>query len=226
MEGAKRSLSKPTTRKEPITSQILKKIYKHLIQSRSTLSLVNQQLITFMLLPYAGFLRCDEALKIRRHDIAFHNSYLALFLESSKTDVYRHERTVLIARTGTYMDPVFHLFKYLEMAKIHPKSEVYIFRAITSGPNSQAQWLRCTDRPISYTTIKDAILASLTSIGLDARRFSTHSLRAGGATSAANQGVTDRLFKVHGGWRSDNSKDRYVKDSIQRRLRVTLNLGI
>ena len=179
-----------------------------------------------MLLAYAGFLRCDEALRIRRHDIAFHNSYLALFLESSKTDIYRHGRTVLIARTGTYMDPVYHLFKYLEMARIPQKSEVFIFRAITSGKNNESQWLRRTSRPISYTTIKDAILASLTSIGLDARRFGMHSLRAGGATSAANQGVTDRLFKVHGRWRSENSKDHYVKDSIQRRLKVTLNLGI
>ena len=56
--------------------------------------------------------------------------------------------------------------------------------------------------------------------------YSTHSLRSGGATAAANNGIPDRLFKIHGRWQSDDSKDRYVKESIHRRLKVTLNLGL
>ena len=30
--------------------------------------------------------------------------------------------------------------------------------------------------------------------------------------AAANNNTSDRLFKVHGRWRFDNSKDRYVRD--------------
>ena len=41
--------------------------------------------------------------------------------------------------------------------------------------------------------------------------MSLHSLRAGGATSAANVGIPDRLFKRHGRWASENAKDGYVK---------------
>ncbi|KAL5497418.1 hypothetical protein EMCRGX_G013885 [Ephydatia muelleri] len=42
-----------------------------------------------------------------------------------------------------------------------------------------------------------------------------HSLRAGGATAAANAGVPDRLFKRHGRWKSESAKDGYVKDSVR-----------
>ena len=117
-EGAKRTLGKPVQRKEPITPEILKKVYKRLLSPDKTLTLHQQRTITFMVLAFSGFLRCKEALKIKRSDIAFHTSYLALFLESSKTDKYRAGRTVLIARTGTTLDPVFQLYKYLNAARI------------------------------------------------------------------------------------------------------------
>ena len=53
-----------------------------------------------------------------------------------------------------------------------------------------------------------------------------HSLRAGGAMAAANAGVPDRLFKRHGRWKSESAKDGYVKDSVERRLEVSKQLGI
>ena len=43
---------------------------------------------------------------------------------------------------------------------------------------------------------------------------------------AANAGVSDRLFKIHGRWRSDNAKDGYIEDSMDKRLSVTRQLGI
>ena len=39
-------------------------------------------------------------------------------------------------------------------------------------------------------------------------------------------GVPDRLFKRHGRWRSENAKDGYVGDSIEKRLSVTKQLGL
>ena len=52
------------------------------------------------------------------------------------------------------------------------------------------------------------------------------SLRAGGATSAANNGILDRLLKKHGRWSSENAKDGYIKDRLKDRLSVSRNLGI
>ena len=70
------------------------------------------------------------------------------------------------------------------------------------------------------------MLEAVSAIGLDSKQFGLHSLRSGGATQAANNHVTDRLFKLHGRWRSENAKDGYVKDSLNSRLAVSKNLGI
>ena len=56
--------------------------------------------------------------------------------------------------------------------------------------------------------------------------YGLHSFRSGGATSAATYGVPDRLFKRHGRWRSDKSKDGYVKDDLVQRMLASPNLGI
>ena len=53
-----------------------------------------------------------------------------------------------------------------------------------------------------------------------------HSLRAGGATAAANTGIKDRLFKWHGCWKSKSAKDGYVKDSLESHLKVSKGLDI
>ena len=53
-----------------------------------------------------------------------------------------------------------------------------------------------------------------------------HSLRAGGATAAANAGVPDRLLKRHGRWRSETAKDGYVKDSDKKHLEVSKHLAL
>ena len=49
-------------------------------------------------------------------------------------------------------------------------------------------------------------------------------LRSGGASLAAYNGVSDRLFKRHGRWKSDRAKDGYIEDSLESLLSVTKNL--
>ena len=50
------------------------------------------------------------------------------------------------------------------------------------------------------------------------------SLRAGGASLAANKGIPDRLFKRHGRWKSDRATDGYVKDNLKMLLSLSKNL--
>ena len=77
---------------------------------------------------------------------------------------------------------------------------------------------------LSYTRVRELVLGMLSAIGLDHRQFGLHSLRAGGASAAANVGVPDRLFKRHGRWRSENAKD--VKDGMEERLEVSRRIGL
>ena len=59
----------------------------------------------------------------------------------------------------------------------------------------------------------------------DLSPFDTHSLRAGGASAAANAGVPDGLFQRHGRWKSI-SADGYVGEILISRLSVSKKLGI
>jgi hypothetical protein len=38
--------------------------------------------------------------------------------------------------------------------------------------------------------------------------------------------VPDRLFKVHGRWKSENANDGYVCEDLEKWLSVSKNLGI
>ena len=132
----------------------------------------------------------------------------------------------MVARTRTPLDPVVHVYKYFVAAGIKPSSDEFIFRAIKVDKSGKPIALRRAPRPISYTTAREMLRKLLADIGLNPSLYGTHSLRAGGATAAAQHDVPERLFKKHGPWRSDDSKDRYIKESMEKRLRVSLNLGL
>ena len=68
--------------------------------------------------------------------------------------------------------------------------------------------------------------AKLHELGFDPNVRFAKSLRAGGASAAANAGVPDRLFKRHGRWRSESAKDGYIKDSESALLSVSKSLEL
>ena len=63
-------------------------------------------------------------------------------------------------------------------------------------------------------------------LGYPKNSFGLHSLRTGGASAAANAGVSDRLFKRHGRWKTDQAKDGYIKDKLDSLLSVSRSLHI
>ena len=79
---------------------------------------------------------------------------------------------------------------------------------------------------MSYGNFRDVIKSKVSQIGLDPKIYATHSMRAGGATTAANSGLPDRLLQIHGRWASAQSKDRYIKDSLENRLSVSKVLNV
>ena len=51
---------------------------------------------------------------------------------------------------------------------------------------------------MSYTRTREIVLQAFAELGYRKHLFGLHNLRAGGASAAANAGVSDRLFKRHG----------------------------
>jgi hypothetical protein len=50
-------------------------------------------------------------------------------------------------------------------------------------------------------------LSGAVTICVNNRNFGLHSFRSGGVTAACKFGISDRLFKIHGRWKSENAKD-------------------
>ena len=150
---------------------------------------------------------------------------MELFLESSKTDQYRDGLHVVIASTSNKTCPVNIMERYVEAMGLNTRerSERFLFRGLVK--TKEGYRLRKSGR-LSYTRARELVLEALHSIGFDKKDFGVHSLRAGGASAAANRGVLDRLFKRHGRWKSENAKDGYVKDTLDVSCSVTRKLGL
>ena len=163
-------------------------------------------------------------LSIRRNNIVTERAHHKIFVEVSKTDKYREGSWVYIAKTGNITCPYIYLLKYLEAAEIPFDSQDFIFRSLRHDKISKGNVL--SNKPLTAGRAREILKVKLQAIGVDASRFGNHSFRAGGATSAANLNVPDRLFKVHGRWKSEAAKDGYFRDKVESRLFVPMNIGI
>lgn len=221
LESGKRKLAKPTVKKEPVTTDLLEKMYKATFEPDN---LYNQRIIAMCILCYAGFFRSSEVLNLKRSDIVFHNTYMSIFVEKSKTDVLRDGSHVVISKTGSDLCPVSNLQLYLKLSCITDDSTDFVFR--NSTKHGSKYKLRSANKPMTYTRFRELFIQIFTPFVTDIKKFGLHSLRSGGATASANMGTNDRLFKRHGRWRSENAKDGYIKDDLVKRLSVTSNLGL
>lgn len=166
----------------------------------------------------------DEVLNLRRSDIIIRPKYVQMFLEQSKTDIYRDGSWLILSKIGSSLCPIRNLEIYLKLAAISEDSDEYIFRNVTKKKNGYV--LRACDKPMTYTRFREQFIDVFSPHVPDIKSFGLHSLRAGGATAAANNGIPDRLFKRHGRWRSESAKDGYIKDKIQDRLSVSQSLNL
>lgn len=221
-EGAIRETSKPVVKKEPITPDHLKLLARRYKSN----NLYKMRTLCMCLLGFAGFLRFSELANIKLSDLSFDNVCMRINIVKSKTDVYKEGHELCIARTHGDTCPVHTLEEYIKLLDVEVSSSEYLFRSLTFCKNTNTYKIRRDNRPLSYTRAREIVLDAFGEIGLDKSKFGLHSLRSGGATSAAAAGISDRLFKKHGRWRSEKAKDGYVRENINDKLSVTKNLGI
>ena len=48
-----------------------------------------------------------------------------------------------------------------------------------------------------------------------------HRFRSGGATAAAQNDMPNRLFRIHGRWKSDKAKNGYAFENLQKCLSLS-----
>ena len=197
VEACRRELRKQKTKKEPSSPEHLASLVKDFGHRKA--SLKDIRLLAICLLGYADFFRYSELCNIRRSDIIFYRTYVKVFIQKSKIDSYREGKWVLIARTGKLTCPVSMLKRYLAKANI--MKTTLFFDSLNYFRSCCQYKLKRTTKPLSYSRAREIVLEGLKQIGLNQKQFGLHILGAGGATSADNNGVPDRLFKCHGCWR-------------------------
>jgi len=111
--------------------------------------------------------------------------------EAAKNDPegegYRFHYPRQISSVEVAFDIVEILFDWAACARLSPGDPFVSYRR---------KWV------LSYSTFQKAIKLVARNLGLDERRYSTHSLRIGGATLLAAAGLPDYMIQLIGRWKS------------------------
>ena len=97
LESAKRLLSVPVKKKEPVTPEVIQRLFAYYGSTSASLS--DLRVLTLCVLGYVGFFRFNELVQLRRCDFQFEDAFMRIFVQRSKTDVYRDGAWVVIAKT-------------------------------------------------------------------------------------------------------------------------------
>ena len=135
---------------------------------------------------------------------------------------YRDGAHVWLAKSDSVSCPFHLLNRYAGAANLDLSLCLPFFRSLHFHKvTSSHSWC---PTGISYTRTREIVLQAFAELGYPKHLFGLHSLRAGGASAAANAGVSDRLFKRHGRWRTDRAKDGYIKASLESLRSVSKSL--
>ncbi|XP_052080798.1 uncharacterized protein LOC127718788 [Mytilus californianus] len=219
-ESAKRLNGRPVVKKDPINNTILIDLCS--LYERSEDLLIVRDL-TMILIGYSGFLRYDELSSLRCKDITVFDDYLEIQILRSKTDQYRQGNKILISKGSTLACPFNIYNRYIQLANLDEKSDLFVFRPIFRSRGIAK--LIHKNKKMSYTSAKENIVKRIKIVAPNLN-LGLHSLRAGGATTAAQSDVNERCIKRHGRWKSDTSKDGYIDDTFEKRMSVSQIFGL
>lgn len=123
VDGARKILSKPITKKEPITVDIMKKLYD-LYGVSSDLS--DLKIYCMFSLAFAGFLRFNELVNIRFADLTFFDSQVQIFIPKSKTDILGKGINCLLQEQAKKHVLLFVLKIILEFPRLRTRKNFYL----------------------------------------------------------------------------------------------------
>ena len=137
-------------------------------------------------LSFVGLLQLhfDDLIRIKRCDLSFSSDHLAIVIAKSKNDQLRKGNEVLISETASPTSSIKLLQLYLSRVQLPSDCDKYILRPMVKSRSHHS--LVKDNRHISYTTFRNSLKSDLDGVVEDPNMYSSHSLRAGGATKAAS----------------------------------------
>ena len=140
-----------------------------------------------------SFLRFSKVVKLRRCDIITNKTFLSIFIEKSKTDVFRGGSWVYFTKLDTTLCPTELISQYYKKGNLRQNCKKYIFTGIITT-KSHSKLRTCDKQIISYTSVRENVIEGPKNIGAETKSFGLYILQAGGTTAAANLGVNVKLF--------------------------------
>lgn len=154
-----------------------------------------------LMLGFCAALRRSELVAVKVEDLEFTSQGIILTLPRSKTDQTGQGRKIGIPKGRGRICPVMAVNDWF----LHAGAAGYLFRSITKGG-------AISEEPLSHKAVPDIVKHYALKAGLNPARYSGHSLRAGLATSAAQNGVSSWKIRAQTGHRSDAMLTRYIRD--------------
>lgn len=203
LRGVRRATRKRCRTRRPLKRSHLRKVLTNL--HHCGLSCSDEAMLrSALLIAFYGFLRTSEytsssnnsmyALKFG--DVKFIHgkdsrsySRVKLRLRKSKTSQFADAFVDIFAQRSAWC-PVSALSRYVQLVKLEKGDPLY---------------------PITPQRFNKLFRCALEVSGFDPRQFSSHSLRSGGASTAADSGVPSWLIQRLGRWRSDCYKT-YIRE--------------
>lgn len=187
LKGLKRRRgSAPTRQAHPLTTDELRRV----VDSIDRESLRGKRDAALLLLGYAGAFRRSELANLTVRDLVFKVEGLVVTLRRSKGD--QESKGVVVGVLRGKMkgsDPVFAVREWISASAIGEKSP--LFQRIAWSDR------RATGQAITGDTINHILQERSVAAGLADLQLTGHSLRAGHATTAAENGVpSDRLART------------------------------
>lgn len=210
------------TAKQPITDDILGKMYSHLYQLKHgrdglKASVVLWRTVWRVSLEFHTLGRFSDIAKLKKPDVVYEtvpSPYLKILFKGGKNDQYSEgSERIVASNPDEKRCPVKLTLNYFQF--LGPVYSGFLVPSCTAKntPNP--------DKPVPYSAALSDLKKLLSSLGYDATLFGEHSGKRGGATAAAAHGATDKQLKRLGGWRSDAMPAKYVDLSILSRITMS-----
>jgi site-specific recombinase XerD len=151
---------------------------------------------------FSGALRRSELVGLDVADLTSTTEGVEVLLRRSKTDQEGAGRRVAVPKGTGATCPVASLRRWMKAAGI---VEGAVFRSVSRHGHVGGR--------LDGRDVARAIKRAVEAVGLDAARFSGHSLRAGLATSAAKAGRSEASIARTTGHKSMTSLRRYVRNA-------------
>ena len=195
---------------EPLPVDTVCRIADHYISS-SSLAVI--RFLFILLVGFAGFFRVDEIRNLSVKDVSIWGEYISVFIPKRYNDQYRERHTSLLARSLKRLLAQFLLPRGYSSFFLHPESHL---------PKEYFH----ASKGVSHTTIREEFRKYVKLFVIDISRYGTHSIKHGAASNPACKSISADLLSMHAGWICAISKKRYIKQTINDRLKVARSIAL